>query len=209
MIMPAIADYRTKVLELLNDAALDRFTNDLVDEALLSALEKFSNYNPLIRTFSYTSTGDRRQTLPADFVTSGILSIEWVDTTPQLTDQISFHALYLDEQWDIEMVDTVVPVDEILNIEYQTIHTIDGLAGAAGTTIPIADEQLIAIGAAGEACRMRASSQVETNNLNVNEAEHLIEASQRWLDEFLGRLGGKQFGYEISSWADQSIDKNY
>jgi hypothetical protein len=181
----------------------------MVDEALASALETYSNFNPLPRTYSYTSTGDRRQSLPADLNSFGIRRIEWVSTDFMFSSEVAYYAYRMDEQWVFETTEMVIPINEILSILYDTNHTIDGHKSAAGTTVPAADVQLLAIGAAGHACRMRATSQSETNNLNPNETQALIEASLRWLAEFEIRLGSKQQGFVMASWDNPGIDRNY
>lgn len=208
--MLTLAAYRTKVLELLNDPTPDRFTTALVHEALLSALELYSQFNPLQRLYYFDSTGLRRETLPADFQAQAVRRIEWISGSDYtFACDLAFYAYRVDEQWVFEPRDVLIPAGEVLSIHYDTYHTIDGLNGEAGTTIPPADTQLLAIGAAGQACRMRATGQAETNNLNPAETQALLEASARWLAEFELRLGDPQMGFQSASWHDASMDRNY
>jgi len=230
------ADFRTKVLALLDDPSLERYTNALVDEALLTALETYSYYNPLINSYLTESDGTYRQYLDTAFVSSAIRNLEWWQyssgsATPVIK-QVPFYAYIQDEQWVFETKDILIPEGEVLNIVYETYHTIEdlGSTGVVTSTTPAKDDQLIAIGAAGHASRIRANSQIESNNLNDSEAYFLLSTSNSWLSEFHARISGgsdydrylvqkKQFNqnqrnrqnkpFEFSSWNDPTIDTNY
>lgn len=206
--MSAIATYRTKVLALLNDPSLERFTNDQVDAALVFTVEDYSRYRPLTRTYSLDSTGEQRIVLPADFNAFSVVRVEWVKDG-YLTDEITFYTYLQDENWILETPKTVVPLGEVLSLTYYCMHTIDGLASAAGTTIPDQDEDLVVLGAAGEAARSRAVSKTESNNLNPNEAGILTKIALDFLSQFQHRLGAPDTTFQTASWADSSIDKSY
>jgi hypothetical protein len=206
--MTTLAAYRTKVLALLNDPSLERFTNDQVDAALTFAVEDYSRYRPLARTYAIDSTGEQRIVLPADFNAFSVVRAEWVNSG-YLTDEIAFYTYMQDEQWILETNQVTVPVGEVLNLTYYCMHTIDTLGSATGTTIPDQDEDLVVLGAAGEAARSRAVSKVESNNLNPNEANFLMKLSQDMLKQFQIILGRPETGFQSASWADSSIDKGY
>ena len=231
-----LAQFRTKVLQLLDDASLTRYTNALVDEALKSALEQYSLFFPLVKSYSYDATGQYRETLDTDFIATAIKAIElWPVTigegVPTIVEQIPFYAYMLDEQWVFETKSRLITLGRSLYIIYETIHTIDTLdTGSTATTVPDADVQLIAIGAAGHASLMRANSQIEANNLNTDEAQFLLSTSSAWLSEFNARLAGdsllevamceklafrrnqnrKSAGiFTPASWHNPDIDTNY
>lgn len=206
--MSAIAAYRTKILALLNDPSLERYTSAQVDAALTYAIEDYSRYKPLTRTYSIDSTGERRITLPADLSSFSIVQVEWVKDAFN-TDMIPFYAYLQDEQWILETCNLTIPLGEVLSLTYYCMHTIDGLNSAAGTTVPETDEDLLVMGAAGEAARSRAFSKVESNNLNPGEAEQLIAFALSMLTKFERTLGRHETGYQTASWNDASIDKAY
>ncbi len=232
----ALADYRTRVLALLDDAGLTRYTNALVDQALRNALETYSLFKPLVSSYAFDSTGEYREYLDTDFIATAIRAIEqWPLTVtsgvPIIITQIPFYAYIQDEQWIFETKSKLLPAGSLLYIIYEHVHTIDDLDSASATTIPLEDTELIAIGAAGHASRMRANSQIEANNLNAGEGQQLLSTSTAWLNEFNSRIGGdtlidqaldqrmvfvnnkkelnKSQAFDVASWHDPSIDKNY
>ena len=164
--MSAIAAYRTAILALLSDATSIIFSSADVDQALRWALSEYSLRKPLIRTYDFTvdyTTGVH--ILPADFITRHITKVEkWNADLDKILD-IPFYAIHPDEQWVIYTVYEIA-AGEILQISYSTLHQIDGLDAAAGTTVPLADETLLEVGAAGRAATMRALDRVETINMN-------------------------------------------
>ena len=115
-----LAQFRTKVLQLLDDASLTRYTNALVDEALLSALEQYSLFFPLVRSYAYSATEQYIETLPADFAASAIKAVElWptiVAGVPTVVEKIPFYAYILDEQWVFETKNRLIELDDDLLI---------------------------------------------------------------------------------------------
>ncbi|HBG75116.1 MAG: hypothetical protein A2X25_14465 [Chloroflexi bacterium GWB2_49_20] len=206
--MSAIAAYRTKILALLDDPTIQRFTSAQIDAALVYAVEEYSRCKPLVRSYSLDSTGAQRITLPADFSSFSIVRVEWVRDDFH-TDEVPFYTYMQDEQWILETCNVTIPLGEVLALTYYCMHTIDGLASAAGTTIPDTDEDLVVLGAAGEAARSRAISKTESNNLNPAEAEQLTAFALSMLHKFERSLGRYETGYQTASWNDTSIDKAY
>jgi hypothetical protein len=149
--MSAIASYRTQVLQLLSDPTLAIFSNDMVDQALRWSLSEYSLRRPLIRTYNFTvdaSTG--LHVLPADFVSREITRVQLYNDDPDSITDLVHYAFRRDESWYIQTKKEVAAGD-VLIISYSAVHQIDGLDAAAGTTVPDADENLICLGAAGQA----------------------------------------------------------
>jgi len=164
--MSAIAAFRVSILALLSDASNAIFSNNDVDQALRWALSQYSLRRPFIRTYQFTvdaTTGVH--TLPADFITRHITKVELYDEDPDDIVDLTFYAFQRDEQWIVE-TKYEVSAGDILQISYSTIHTVDGLDAAAGTTLAAADEPIIHVGAAGRAAQMRALDRIETINMN-------------------------------------------
>ena len=205
----AIAAYRTKVLALLDDPLLARYTANQVDAAIRSALETYSLFKPNVGTYYVDSNGEARFLLPASFEASAIVNIEWVHTDPVYSNLIPFYAYLQDSQWTVETKNMTIPIGQQLMIEYNTTHYIDGLDSAVGTSVPTADENLLTVGAAAYAVSSRATSKTESNNLNPREAETLARHAVEWLTIFMKRLGMPDTGIASVSWADKSIDKAY
>ena len=182
--MSAIAAYRTQVLALLTDAGMTYFSANDIDQALRWALAEYSNKRPLIRTYDFTVVGITRiHTLPTDFVTRHITNVQrWVSDPGELVD-IDYQAELLDEQWIIQ-TQSEYANGEVLQILYSSVHQIDGLDDAAGTTVAEADETLLSIGAAGHAMQMRAMDRVETINMNNDVRKGYLETALVYLAAF-------------------------
>jgi hypothetical protein len=164
--MSALAAFRTSILALLSDPSNAIFSMDSVDQSLRWALVEYSSRRPLIRTYQLSvdaTTGIH--TLPADFVTRHITKVELWNDDPDSIEDLVFYAYQRDEQWFVE-TQSEVSAGEVLQISYSATHTIDDLDSAAGTTVPLADEHLIQVGAAGRAAQMRALDRIETINMN-------------------------------------------
>jgi hypothetical protein len=168
--MSAIATFRIAVAALLYDTTNVIFTSTEIDEALRWALFEYSFKRPLIRTYDFTVVSSTKiHNLPADFITRHVIKVELWDSDPDAIYELAFYAYMTDEQWVIQTTDEV-GTNEVLQISYSTVHQIDGLDSASGTTIPLVDEMILEIGAAGHAAQMRAMGTVESINMNSNVA---------------------------------------
>ena len=181
--MSAIAAYRTAVLALLDDAALARYTNAQVDVALLWALGQYSKARPVMRTYSASGAGTYLIELPSDFAADKITDI-YLDDGSDPPVSIAFTVKYVDESWYILTTERLLSASDDFVIIYDASQTIDGLASASGTTIPVADEWLIQIGAAGYAARMRAVSRAESINMQPEVRKQLQELAEAYLKDF-------------------------
>jgi hypothetical protein len=186
--MSALAEYRTNILELLNDPDNDRFTNDQVDAALRWALVQYTKHRPLIATYSLDTDGKRVIELPDDFDAIHITDVELFNDDIELIRKLGFEAWKSDESWFVEVPGGPIPADEVLTITYTAPNTIDDLDGAAGTTIPPEDEHLVQVGAAGHALFTRAASGIEANNLNDDTAQRLMQLAHDDLEFYNAAL---------------------
>ena len=208
--MPTLTTITADTRLLLDDPGTDRYTSALIAEGISLALAAYSQLKPLSRTYVLDSTGSKRITLPADFEAKAITAVEWESDLADFTDDIAFYATRQDEQWILELPGNFIPVGEIINIGYETSHTIDGLDGAAGTTIPDEDIALFCLGAAGFSMRARATSKVEDNNLNMSEAADLAKLASNQITFFLKSFGNSpSMPFASASWHIKSIDKAY
>ncbi len=182
--MSNLAAFRTKILALLSDAANAIFSNDNVDQALRWALAEYSERRPLNRTYQYSvdaTTGVHN--LPTDFVTRHVSKVELYDADPDSIVEIKFHAFIRDEQWIIE-TSYEIQAGEVLQISYSDVHTIDDLDSAAGTTVPLADEAILQVGAAGRAALMRSLDRVETINMNADVVKAYRQLAMDYIGQF-------------------------
>jgi hypothetical protein len=182
--MSAIATYRIAVSTLLYDPSNVIFTTAEIDQALCWALLEYSYKRPLVRTYDYSVIGKTTiHTLPADFVTRQITMVELWDSDPEKIYELTAYCYIKDEQWVIE-TRSEMKTGDVLQISYSTVHQIDGLDSAAGTTIPLADETLLEIGAAGHAAQMRSAGTIESVNMNAGVNRDYRQISLDYLARF-------------------------
>jgi hypothetical protein len=182
---------------LLSDATNVIFSNTDVDQALRWSLSEYSLRRPLIRTYDFTvvaTTGVH--TLPADFVTRQIVKVELWDSDADSILELTFYAVYVDEQWVVNTMEEV-SAGEVLQISYSAVHQVDGLDSAAGTTVPTADETLLQVGAAGRAAQMRALDRIETINMNKDVVAAYQKLGSQYISQFEAYLS-KEPGIAIA-----------
>jgi len=186
--MSAIATYRTNILALLMDATKVIFTDTDCDTALHWILAEYSSRKPLIRTYDYTVIGKTAfHELPLDFSTKEIVRVELWNSTPESIYDLKYDCMYIDEQWLVHTED-VLASGSVLQISYSAIHQIDGLDGAAGTTVYARDESMLQVGAAGRMALMRGLDRIETINMNQDVVKSYQVMGNAYLNRFLSWL---------------------
>ncbi len=192
--MSDLAEFRTAVLQLLDDPASARYTTDLVERALRQSLREYSRRRPLLATLNVDGTGDSLLELPADFQPMQVLMVELHEETALPQSELRFYAYHQDGQWCLHLMDAAPAATQSLDVTYTTTHSIDGLDGAAGTTLPLEDESAVQLGAAGYAALYRAVSRAESANLQPELARKLIDLAAAFLREFRASIAARPQG---------------
>ncbi len=195
--MSAIAAFRTAVLALLDDPTPSRYTTNQVDASLRQAIYQYSMARPYIKTYSVDGVDDYEIELPADFSAFGISEV-FLDNDDDPPTPVTFYAFKRDDYWWIHTSGRLIASDEAIMVTYSTSHTIDGLDSAAGTSIPIEDEAILQVGAAGYAALTRASSHTESINMQPEVSGQLLT----WALEMLKYFAGAIVGYQPAGYAD-------
>jgi len=158
--MTDLASFRIRVLDILGNATVTRFANDILDEGLRSALTEFSNALPnVITAAEVVATTGREQTLSI-LDAKQILNVAYpYDVTDQtLNLQYSWYAYRSNDTHVIQFSGDIIPqAGETMLITYAAPHSIDNLDSAVGTTVNDQYDTLLANGAAGFCAVMRAS----------------------------------------------------
>ena len=88
---------------------------------------------------------------------------------------------------------------EGLRISYAARYTLEGLDGAAATTLPDRCESALVTGSAGHACLLRATGLIEAYGPRSTDLTRLMEAGRAYLQQFSQALGMlkvlQEFGY--------------
>lgn len=202
----AIAALRTKVLAILDDASLTKFSNNQIDQAVRDALKEYTVARPIQATYSFDADGQQVIVMPTSFIAFQVLDLYKDEAYPQY--HYTFYAYYLDEQWQIETPNNTIPANTALFAVYTKVNTIDGLDSAAGTTIPDAEIETLALGAAGFALLSRAVNRSEANNLDNDTLEGLKKLGDSYIAKFNAALKQTDKGYITANWT-LDTDKIY
>lgn len=184
-----LAAYRTAIAIKLDDTGNTRFSTTQIDDALRGALIEYSRLVPIERTYILDTTGKARMSLPVDFIAAAITKAEYEPNSTDYTykSSVPFRAAFEDEGWWVEVYETdgdLIPADQVISLTYAMLHQIDGLNGAAGTTVYPRHEQYLVMGAAGYALLSRATSRIEAINLNPEVAAEMRQQANAYLSEF-------------------------
>jgi len=194
--MSVLAIYRTAIIALLDDPYYSRFTATQVDAALRFALIEYSIFRPPVLSYNIDGAGTYRITMPADFQPLRIIRAELHAEFANPQSEVKMISRFLDNQWEIETTERLINLGESLDLFYMgSVHTIYDLDGADVTTIPVQDEQMVQIGAAGYACISRATSQGEANVIQSDATKHIFEIGNKYLDDFRKMLRPVGKGY--------------
>jgi hypothetical protein len=187
--MSAIATYRTAILALLDDVSKTRYSDNQVDQALRLAMLEYSQSRPNLDVYALDTDGNKVITIPSDFAGTHVFKVELYDANPNLIQEVPFYAYRIAETFYIQTRD-VIAAGKVLLLTYSLSHIIDGLDGAAGTSVPEEDETTLQIGAAGYAAQMRATSRAETINMQPSVSGQILKVATMFLTQFRAAIAG-------------------
>jgi len=176
---------RDRVEATLQDATNARWSTDDIDEAIRKALEEFCLIDPLesITTITLAAAG-REVDISA---ISGRLAVTraWWPYTAADPEYPPNWCTY--EVWgDVLFLDTGTEpaVSDVVRVWYTTLHTLNGLDGAAATTLPTDTDTVLVTGAAGFAAQQRAVELTEELNIDDKTVQKLSTYAADRLAEF-------------------------
>ena len=159
-----------RLLLILGDVSANRFTSAITDEAFRLALAEYSYAVPNLITATHTVTvPGREQALPSDstdiavVVFPGLIAVTmilypWTDDSFELDPLQRYYYYFTDGQPTVYVGGQRTPaVGDQLRITYAASQTIDDLNDADACTVPVHDFELLLMGAAGHAARLRSS----------------------------------------------------
>jgi len=185
----ALADYRTRIRNMLVDTLAARYPNTQVDEALRQVLTEYSETLPQVLTGSVTvSAAGRDQALSALTNPKHILKILYPYTAAADPDLINYPAWYSTYTSGSPMVhmggDSIPQVGQVLYVIYAAPHTIKDLDSATLTTIMPQHDTYITIGAAGLCALQRGSSLIEAFTSRSSDVAQLLAFGNMQLNLF-------------------------
>ena len=184
-----LATYRTRIQNSLDDTS-SKYTNDIIDEALRKVLNLYTRANPNIKTATHSvTTAGRRQTITAAGLIAIIQLVHPYDASvddPFTYEREDFYQVYENGDPVIYFSGPDIPqVGEDIYIKYGAAHTIDDLDSAAATTVRDDHEDILVVGAAGQAAMMRASGLNEQWGGRPGEMSALMSWGTAQYREFL------------------------
>jgi hypothetical protein len=198
--MAALAAYRTRVSNSLDDTTL-KYTNDIIDEALRKVLNEYTRAFPNIKSTEVTvATKGKMQTIAACTNLIAIIRIvhPYVSTVnnPYALEREDFILTWRDgSPYLFFSGDRIPQVGEKILVEYAATQVIKDLDSAAATTVRDDHEDLLIVGAAGQAAMMRASGLTERWGHRPQETSSLMlwgQQQYRRFVEFLAEVRAEQ-----------------
>ncbi len=159
--MSALAAYRTRITNSLDDTK-GKYTDAVIDEALRKVLNEYTRATPNIETHTHTvTTADRVHTLAVSNLIAIVQLVHPYDST--LADPF----VYIREDFSLVQTDgsptlyffgnNIPQVDEKVYVKFAGKQTITDLDSATGTTVRDDHEDILIVGASGQAAMIRAS----------------------------------------------------
>lgn len=164
---------RDNVERDLDDAGNAVWSTDEIDRAITRALVEYSKVNSLRAVTTINVTSERRE-----FDLSGVsgllrVAMVWWPYTAAEPEyppnwvkfRIWANTLYLQTEDEPQSGD-------VIRLYYLKKQTIDGLEGAAATTVPVDDEELIILGATAYAALEKARTAIGKVGVSEETPEH-------------------------------------
>ena len=189
--MSALAAYRSRIHLILGDTAADRYSQDLVDEAIRQALDQYSRAWPQILSASHTvATAGRDQSLSAITGLQTILQVIYPYTATVTTpDYFTGYYLTFGPTPSIHISgDSVPAVGQIIRITYTKAHAIKDLDTGTATTVLDSHEGILCTGSAGFAALMRSSEVSESYGSRASDLNQLADIGKSYLEVFYDYL---------------------
>jgi len=190
--MANLAAYRTRIQNSLDDST-SKYSNDIIDEALRKILNEYTRAHPNFSTHEHTvATAGRTQSLSvSDLIAIVLLVHPWNNTLndPYVYERKDFSMAYIDGSPTLYfMGDDIPQVDEIIYLKYGSKQTIEDLDSAAATTVQDDHEDILVVGASGQAAMMRASGLNEQWGSRAGEMSALMQWGNSQYGRFLDFL---------------------
>jgi len=196
----ALADYRTRITNSLDDTTA-KYTNSILDEALRKVLNEYTRAFPNIKATDITvTTAGKLQTIAT---CTNLITIICVIhpynsalADPYAYEREDFILTWRDgSPYLFFSGDDIPQAAEKIRVEYAATQTVKDLDSAAATTVRDDHEDLLIVGAAGQAAMMRASGLNERWGHLPRETSGLMlwgQAQYRQFTEFLAEIRAEQ-----------------
>jgi DNA-binding protein len=182
---------RDRVELMLADTGNAIWSTDDIDEAIRQALHEYSKTRPLRVDGTITLSADGREIDVSSL--TGLLGVFelWCPYTaadPEYPENRRSFAFWPDTG-EVYVTDDYEPQSgDVMRVFYTKLQTLNGLDSASSTTVPLDDETLVAIGAAGYAATSRAVDFAEQVTLDRLTSQQVRAWGLAKLQEFRSGL---------------------
>jgi hypothetical protein len=196
----ALADYRTRIINSLDDTT-SKYTNTVLDEALRKVLNEYTRAFPNIKATDITvATAGKLQSASSCTNLIAIICVvhPWNSAlaNPYTYEREDFVLTWRDgSPYLFFSGDDIPQATEKIRVEYAATQTVKDLDSAAATTVRDDHEDLLIVGAAGQAAMMRASGLSERWGHRPQDTSALMlwgQAQYRQFTEFLAEIRAEQ-----------------
>lgn len=202
--MTNFADINSRLRDLLEDSAAQRFSQELLTAAFRQALEEINLCLPPILSAEFDVTaGSRELNLSGLEPCRYLISLSFIRPGGAARDLVAganFSYRLRDGTPVVDFIGVAVPrAGERLLVCYASGYTIAGFDGGTATTLPAVLESALVNGAAAQACLLRAGNLVERYGRNPDDSARMLEAGRLWRGTFERELNGvkalQEFGF--------------
>jgi len=191
--MSDLADFETRILQLLADSSGTRFPAERLKEALRQALAGYNRVLPqMVEAEILLTVAGREQNLQVDPAPLFVIKLlrEGHETPFQFFVRAGQPVLVIGGS-------SVPAVGDTIGLRYAAGHSIKDLDFAIATTLPAGHESVVVRGAAGFAALLRLAAVGEAYGSKPAEAAHLAEMGRQWLDDFGQALERLRYSAQI------------
>ena len=181
----------SKVQALLGDDGTI-FTTATVTAAIRNSLQTFNEHAPVHAADLLDAVSEQHEYELTDHDDRGM---HVLDVLLQGENQNEYDLSLIFDAYDEDervffRLRTPQPTGRTLIVRYTIPHTVNGLDSATESTIPSWQNQILVVGSAAEALRIRAYARVETINLNKDVSDNYKELANIYQINFLSSLSG-------------------
>jgi hypothetical protein len=191
--MTTLNELKDRILESLGDSNGTRYDAALLDEALRLALEEYSRALPQLQetVFTVTTAGSSQEISGVKRLLT-VIEVLYPFDPNDLIEHLPadpWYAYNKDGSHWLLFGEDAPQVGQQFCVRYAAGHTLAGLDGAESTSLPQADESLLAQGAAGHAAIMRSAGMLQAFGKRNPQDESLslgrlrLESFRKHLDD--------------------------
>ena len=219
-----LATMESRVRQMLTDTGATAYSVGTIDEAIRQAIAEYSDSFPRqVDTIVTLPAAGREIALANLTEINSVLAVYWPfdpskDVWPP--NRVSGFRLDFDDGQPLltltsDLGDEPQANDDV-RILYGTLHHLDDLDGAAGTSIPPSHESIIVLGAAGFAATMRSGDVTSTYTQTPRTLANLSVWAAMRVAEFRAKIAriaaqsighGPAFsaGWQLDQWEGQGV----